>query len=292
MKTALIGNTECYGTERLKEEFEKRDLMLTLVPLKDLVFSVVEGAVKLADGQGNDLLAHDVYIFRGMGDRTQEVAVIARYLRAHGKVVLEDAFARRGVHIGKLAPTMVDQHIPIPDYHLLFSENDALFSSVTYPLIVKGLDGSQGRKVRLAESEEALHAYLQDKERFEYPIMLQKYLPIEYDYRVIVVDGKPLGAMKRYNKENDFLTIRAGGEREKVALSQEALDIAVRAAHVAQLDVAGVDLVEHEGVYYRLEVNMSPQFKVFERVTGENVAGAIVEMLTRKHAEGTSAHQI
>jgi ribosomal protein S6--L-glutamate ligase len=101
----------------------------------------------------------------------------------------------------------------------------------------------------------------------------------------MVVDGEPVGAFARYNKEGDFLTIRPGGKRVPVTLPDEALDVAVRAAKATGLSVAGIDLLEHEGVFYRIEANMSPQFRVFEKVTGVNVAEKIVDCVLRQYNE-------
>jgi len=283
MKVLLIGNTLCHAATRLAEEFGAAQIEFRTLTPKDLHVSVIDGYVHLTDRDGEDLLTYDVFMFRGIGVRTAELAVLARYLQEHGKMVCEHIFARRSVHIGKFAPTMIENHVPVPNYHLIFSKNDNLFSSIEYPLILKGLDGSKGNKVGYVENKEKLLELLEDTEKFGYPIILQKYIPIKYDFRVLVVGGKVLGVMKRYNSGDDFLTIRAGGKRESVELPQEALDIAVHAAKVAQLDIAGVDLVEYEGKYFRLEVNMSPQFRVFEEVTGVNVAGEIVQYIVGKH---------
>lgn len=285
MKTLLIGNTKAHGAKRLKEEFEKRELIFDTIFQKNITFHVAKDKVALTDKEGNDLLSYDVYMFRGMGDSERELAVIARYLKYIGKVVVEDVFAERGVYVDKFLPRSIEEDIPVPDYHLVFSKNSVSFGALKYPVIVKGLDGSMGNKVDLIKTEEEFKEFLNDNKKFSFPLILQQYLQIDFDYRVMVVDGNVLGVMKRYKKEGDFLTIRAGGKREAVNLPEEALNVALRAAHASELTVAGVDLVEQGGVYYRLEVNMSPQFRVFERTTGVNIAEAIVRAVIKKYEE-------
>ena len=280
MKTLLIGNISSYSAVRIKEEFEKRGLLLDMVSSHDVVFQVENSTTRFLKNTGEDLHSYDVYIFRGMGKRIHELSVVARYLKSHGKTIVEDVLTNRAMYIDKFTPTMIDSEIPTLNYTLLFAPQPEILERVEYPIIVKGLDSSMGRKVNLVHNREELDASI---EKFKYPIMLQQYVPIRCDYRVMVIDGEPLGAVVRYNKEGDFLTIRAGGKPEAVELPQEALDVAVRATEVAGLTVAGVDLLEHEGVYYRLEVNMSPQFKVFEHKTEVNVAEKIVDAVVKQH---------
>lgn len=282
MKTLLIGNTKCHATQRLREEFNLRGLVFESVTPSDMIFSVQNGVTTLTTKQGKDLLAYDVYFFRGLGVIARELSVIANYVSKQQKVIIEDVFAHKAPYFDKFSPTMVDDCIPVIDYKLIFSLPQDIQTVCEYPIIAKNLDGSMGLKVRLLHNATELQTFTKE---FGFPLLLQKYIPIRYDYRVMVVDGKPLGAMKRYNSGNDFLTVRAGGARECVELPQEALDVAVHSTRVAGLSVAGVDLLEHDGIFYRIEVNMSPQFRVFEKTTNINVAGAICEMAQRKFEE-------
>lgn len=285
MKTLLIGNTKCHATQRLREEFATRGLDFDSVTPNNIIFSVQNGVTTMTTREGKDLLAYDVYFFRGLGTIARELSVIANYLSKQNKVIIEDVFAHKAPYFDKFSPTMVDDGIPVIDYQLIFALPEDSINKYEFPLIAKNLDGSMGLKVRLLRNTMELRAFV---EKFGFPLLLQKYIPIQFDYRVMVVDGKPLGAMKRYNSGDDFLTVRAGGVRESVELPEEALDVAVRSTEVAGLSIAGVDLLEHEGIFYRIEVNMSPQFRVFEKTTQVNVAGAICDLAERKYHEAVS----
>lgn len=279
MKTLLIGNTVCHAAIRLQEEFQKKNLQFDTVSPADIIFSVLDDVTSITTNEGKDLHDYDVYIFRGLGSRAREMAVIANYLSKHKKCIIEDVFANRAAYFDKFSPTMVDDGIPVIDYKLIFSGKHNFLENTEYPVIAKSLEGSKGLRVRLVHNRDELDEFVA---KFDFPILLQKYIPITFDYRVMVVDGTVLGVMKRYNEGEDFLTVRAGGERESVELPESALNIAIHSANIAGLSIAGVDLLEHEGKYYRIEVNMSPQFRVFEEVTHVNVAGAICEMIQKK----------
>lgn len=282
MKTLLIGNTHCHAVTRLKEEFAKKNLQFDAVSPSDIIFSVLNDATAIATNEGKDVHDYDVYFFRGLGRRAREMAVIANYLSKHNKIIIEDVFANRAAYFDKFSPTMVDDGIPVLDYRLLFSGKHHFLKNIQFPVIAKSLEGSKGTRVRLIHNKDELDTFTA---KFNFPMLLQKYIPITFDYRVMVVDGKPIGVMKRYNEGDDFLTIRGGGRRESVELPEHALNVAVHSANVAGLSIAGVDLLEHEGRFYRIEVNMSPQFRVFESVTGVNVASAICEMIEKKFQE-------
>jgi glutathione synthase/RimK-type ligase-like ATP-grasp enzyme len=278
MKTLLIGNTSCHAVKRLQEEFQKKKLVFHVLQPRDCVFSIQNEKVHFTSKKGEDLLIYDVYIFRGIGLRVKELSVIASYLHEHKKLIFEEVLATHTGYIDKFSPAMVDNGVPVVDYTLLFSKNEE--AHIEYPIIAKSLEGSMGTKVRLLCNDEEYDTFIKN---FGFPLLLQRYLPVAFDFRVLVVDGKVLGSMKRYNDGYDFLTIRAGGSREHVELPETALEIARKATEASGLSVAGVDLLEYEGTFYRLEVNMSPQFRVFEKITGVNVACAICEMIEKRY---------
>jgi ribosomal protein S6--L-glutamate ligase len=59
--------------------------------------------------------------------------------------------------------------------------------------------------------------------------------------------------------------------------------IAVRAARVMGLEVAGVDMIEGDDGVQVLEVNSSPGLEGIETASGVDVAGAIVGRLEELH---------
>ena len=89
--------------------------------------------------------------------------------------------------------------------------------------------------------------------------------------------------MKRFNSEENFLTnISVGGTAEPSNLPEEILEMCKKAKALRNTEISGVDVIEHEGKYYVLEVNTSPQFQGFETATGINVAKEIVEYAETK----------
>lgn len=101
------------------------------------------------------------------------------------------------------------------------------------------------------------------------------------DLRVYIVDGRIVGAMRRYAPDGDWRTnVALGGEVTDVTttIPEEAAETALYTAEVLELDYAGVDLVEGEDEWHVLEVNPTAGFKGLYHATGRSPAPYIARM--------------
>ena len=147
-------------------------------------------------------------------------------------------------------------------------------------LVLKPLFGSQGLGVCKLLPNENL------------PVPMQQYIDGVYyfqqfietgdaphDYRVFVINGKVLAAMKRIG--NTWVNnVAAGGRCQSVDLdaSQEMVALAVKAASALNIDYCGVDIIQSTtGEYYVLEVNSVPAWKGLQSVSDVNVAQCLVD---------------
>ena len=147
---------------------------------------------------------------------------------------------------------------------------------IPYPVIVKNTYGSQGKYVSKAASPTVLRQHVEQYNPSQ--SLLQQFLPTGEDYRIIVIQGKAVGAMKRIAPHGQFISnISAGGFAQPVPLSSELKKLSETAAKLFHLDFCGVDIMcDPEGIPYVLEVNRHPQFQGFEKATGINVAEKLV----------------
>jgi len=107
------------------------------------------------------------------------------------------------------------------------------------------------------------------------------------DIRCFVIGGKVIAAMQRTAKEGEFRSnLHMGGSAKLIKLKPEERALAVKAAKVMGLDVAGVDIVRSAHGPLVLEVNSSPGLEGIEKATGKDVAGAIIEYIERDSAKG------
>ncbi len=150
------------------------------------------------------------------------------------------------------------------------------------PCVVKSTEGTHGSGVFLAHTEQhARQLVYQMLERGMKPLV-QEYIKESHgkDIRALVVGGKVVACMRRRANGNEFRSnFHLGGSVEKVEIDPGYEKIAVKAARILGLEIAGVDLLESERGALVLEVNSSPGLEGIEKASESNVAGAIAERL-------------
>ena len=196
-----------------------------------------------------------------------------------GKIGQHGVFIENNIPI---VPTMVfytkDQ---ITNYELRITN----FFGWEYPIIAKHEKGYQGKSVRKFDNWKQVERFLNRINEKNLGMFLwQKCLPTRWDLRVIVLDGKVIGAMKRTAVGEEFRSnFSLGGAVEKWELSESDRNLAEKVAKVCGLDYCGVDIMKNEkNESFVLEVNRQCQFQGFEKATGINVAKLVVEMFLKK----------
>jgi ribosomal protein S6--L-glutamate ligase len=147
------------------------------------------------------------------------------------------------------------------------------------PVILKLLSGTHGKGVMLGRALDEIQASLETVWALNQTLLIQEYIDHDpgADIRVLVVGGRVLGAMKRTAKLGRFrANVHQGALVESYPLTDDLEWLALQAAEIMGLDIAGVDLVESRNGHLVIEVNSAPGFEGFEKATGKNVA---VEML-------------
>ena len=108
----------------------------------------------------------------------------------------------------------------------------------------------------------------------------------------MVVGGEVVACMRRRANGDEFRSnFHLGGSVEKVEIDQNFEKIAIKAARILGLEIAGVDLLESERGALVLEVNSSPGLEGIEKASQINVAGAVskrLNYLLQKNEENNS----
>lgn len=151
------------------------------------------------------------------------------------------------------------------------------------PLIVKFLEGTQGIGVVLVETEKAARSVIEAFLGLKVNILVQEYIKeaAGIDIRCFVVGGKVVAAMKRQAKSPEEFrsNLHRGGEASMVEITEEEESMAIRAAHIMGLNVAGVDIVRSERGPLIIEINASPGIEGIEKATKKDVAGMIIQFI-------------
>ena len=164
-----------------------------------------------------------------------------------------------------------------------------------YPLLLKPRDGSLGKGIVAIFKKEDL----MEQKRWKM-MAAQQYIESDYDWRVYIVGGAPIGAVRRGGKEGkefDFSAQATGidlsGEDDPVVFD-EISKIAACAAAVTGLEFGGIDIIcdRKTGKYYILESNTSPTWgEAYNRSMKTDVATEITRWMNdRLQAKKKSKH--
>lgn len=157
------------------------------------------------------------------------------------------------------------------------------------PLVVKILESTHGQGVVLAETRKAAESLITAFRGLKANFLVQEFIKESAgtDIRAFVVGDKVIGAMQRSGVEGEYRSnLHRGGTAVKIKLRPEERKLAVRAAKVMGLDVAGVDIVRSGHGPLVLEVNSSPGLRGIEAATGIDIADAIIDYLEKDMLNG------
>lgn len=151
------------------------------------------------------------------------------------------------------------------------------------PVVVKLLEGTQGIGVILAESTKVAEAIIETLSGpAKMSVLLQQFVKESRgrDVRALVVGSRVVAAMRRVAQSGEFRSnVHRGGFAEPVELDEEYRRVAVHAAQIMGLRVAGVDMLEGRDGPVLMEVNSSPGLEGIEKATGVDVAAEIIRLL-------------
>lgn len=152
------------------------------------------------------------------------------------------------------------------------------------PLVVKLLEGTQGKGVVLTETQQAAESVIDAFRDLDAYFLVQEFIKEAdgADIRCFVVGGKVVASMLRKAKLGEFRSnLHRGGTAMAVKLTPEERKTAQRAAEAMGLNVSGVDIMRSKHGPLVIEVNSSPGLEGIEKSTGKDVAESIIEYIEK-----------
>ncbi|WP_430409955.1 30S ribosomal protein S6--L-glutamate ligase [Kordia sp.] len=153
------------------------------------------------------------------------------------------------------------------------------------PLIIKLLESTQGKGVVLAETTKAAESVINAFKSVKTNILVQEFIKEAngQDIRCFVVGGKVVASMQRQAAKGEFrANIHQGGTASKIKITIEERKLAIKAAKILGLPVAGVDIIRSNKGPLLLEVNSSPGLEGIENATGLDIANIMIESIEKK----------
>jgi len=150
------------------------------------------------------------------------------------------------------------------------------------PVVLKLLEGTQGRGVVLAETYKAAESVIDAFIELGADFLVQEFIKEAggSDVRAFVIGRRVVAAMQRKAAEGEFRSnLHRGGTAVPTKLSPEERRTAVKAAQTMGLTVAGVDILRSSRGPLIMEVNSSPGLRGIEEASGKDIAGRIIEFV-------------
>ncbi len=152
------------------------------------------------------------------------------------------------------------------------------------PHVIKLNESSQGAGVILTEKPSASRSVVETLRGLYANFLVQEFIAEAEgaDLRCFVVGDEVVASMRRQAPKGDFRSnLHRGGTAEAVQASDDERAVAIRAAQVLGLGVAGVDLIRARRGPLVLEVNASPGLEGIEAATKVDIAAKIIDLLAK-----------
>lgn len=287
MNIAIISRGESlYSTQSILKAGTARNHVMEILDPSHCALSIENGkpVVRFHEEVVDDL---DAIIPRIGASNTYFGTSLVRHFNALGvfTVVSADAILQSRDK-WTCSQLLAKANVPIPKTMLGMNSNiESLLSNFkNEPVIIKILEGTHGNGVILAETYLNALSTIETLKTAGIKFLLQEYISESKgtDLRVIVVDGVVVTAMKRQSKEGDFRSnLHRGGTSEKITLTLEEENVALRAAKAMRLGVCGVDILQSNRGPLVLEINSSPGLEGIEKTTGTNISRSIIGYVER-----------
>ncbi|MDC0514507.1 30S ribosomal protein S6--L-glutamate ligase [Flavobacteriaceae bacterium] len=153
------------------------------------------------------------------------------------------------------------------------------------PLVIKLLQSAQGKGVVSAETDKAAESVINAFKSLYANILVQEFIKeaAGKDLRCFVVNGKVVASIERSAPKGEFRSnIHMGGTAKKIKITQEERRLAIKAAKILNLAVAGVDIIRSNKGPLLLEVNSSPGLEGIETATGKDIANEMIMAIEKK----------
>jgi len=284
----LASNPDLYSNRRIVEAGQERGHEVEFLSIKDCYIKLDGQNPEMHYRGGQILDDYDAIIPRIRPNATFYGCALTRHFEAMGVYTLNSASAITQSRDKLYALQLLINHgLPIPTTGFANSplDTDDLIKMVGgAPLIVKLLEGTQGKGVVLAETKKAAESLINAFKSLRANILVQEFIKEANgkDIRCFVVNGKVVESIMRTAAPGEFrANIHMGGSASLVKITAEERKVAIKAAKTMNLKVAGVDIIRGQNGPLLLEVNSSPGLEGIEGVSSKDIAGKMIEAIER-----------
>ncbi len=288
----LSRKKDLYSTRRLVEAAEHRGHSVRVIDYLRCYMNITAKEPKIFYGH-HEIVGVDAVIPRIGASYTFYGTAVVRQFEVMNVYCVNSSLAISRSRdklrcLQKLAKAGID--LPVTGFAHSTKDVDGLISIAGgAPLVVKLLEGTQGIGVVLAETKKAAESVIEAFRGLDANIIVQEFVKeaAGSDIRCFVVGNEVVASMMRKAAEGEFRSnLHRGGTGHHVAITEQERSMAVQAAKVLGLEVAGVDILRSAHGPVIMEVNSSPGLEGIEKTSGVDVAGAVIAHIERRYESG------
>ncbi len=286
MKIVILSrNAALYSTAKLQQAAEKRGHEVVIIDYLRCFMNIASRRPRIMFA-GEEIKDVDAVIPRIGASQTFYGTAVVRQFEIMGVFCANESQAitrsRDKLHCLQIL-SRDGIGLPVSGIAHSTKDIDGLIDSVGgAPLVVKLVEGAQGKGVILAETRKAAEAVIEAFRGLDANILVQEFIKEAEgsDVRCVVVDGEVVASMIRTSPEGDFRSnVHRGGIAKKVEITSDERETAIQAAESMGLKIAGIDILRSAHGPAVMEVNSSPGLEGIEMSTGIDVSEKIIKYL-------------
>ncbi len=285
----LASNPRLYSNKRLIEAGEERGHHMRFVDISQCYMNISSDRPEVHYRGGQLLDDVDAVIPRIKPSMTFYGCAVAKQFESTGAYCLNNSVAiSRSRDKLRSLQLLSNKSVPMPTTGFANSPmdtSDIIKMVGGAPLVIKLLEGTQGKGVVLAETGKAAESVINAFKSLHANILVQEFIKEAggKDIRCFVIDGKVVGSIQREAAAGEFrANLHLGGSASSVKITAEERKIAIQAAKAMGLQVAGVDIIRSKDGPKVLEINSSPGLEGIESITEKDIAGLMIECIEKQ----------
>ena len=196
----------------------------------------------------------------------------ARKAETEGLVVMDDPESiLRCTNKVFLADLLRVNKVPTPSTRIISDRKkttlDELEQALAYPMVLKIPDGSFSRGVVKVDDRQALQSAVNSLMKKSALILAQEFMYTDYDWRIGVLNNRPIFACRYYMVKDHWQIYQHGGDETASGrfdtlptyeVPSAVLDVAMKACRLIGNGLYGVDIKQKGDQAFVIEVNDNP----------------------------------
>ena len=284
MHLVVLGQPGGWHTEQIERAAREAGRRTSRVDWMRLTARVEHGQPRVF-ADDIELTAVDAVIVRAMPSGSLEQVVfrmdaLARVQAAGVPVINPPKAIECAVDKFLATARIAEAGLPTPPTAVCETRDAAMeaFLELGGDVLVKPIFGSEGRGILRVSDREIAYRTFGTLQQLGAVLYVQRFLSSPgFDVRVLVLDGRVLGAIERRCRDDFRANVAQKAEAQPHRCTDQERSYALRAAEAVGCRFAGVDLLyDTAGCLYVIEVNAAPGWRALQQATGCDVARELI----------------